>query len=328
MIGVGGRAPDRPVVLPVDRADIGDAPDRAGIDHDEAIPAAVGQIDDRALMAAGCVVDRGAGFPRSPQAARARYGQRQLAGNGVEQIIISTATDDLRPFRALVIIGLPRGRDGGEIGIERQQGQGAVGADRGAEIGGAVIVEEQGGVEGFAVELRIGPWPLDTRRAIDAGLVPHRRDRDVEQAAMMAQAGGVETLAIGVAAGEVIARIAVQPVDHMGGDAPVHQILRMEDGDAGRVGEGRGDEVEIVADADDVGIGIIGEQHRVAIGAIALVGPPHLRRQGGGKDETGGERQRGAEAEAGGHPAVPLRGPGCNDRGRPPCRRSRPLSAC
>src|SRR3546814_16823861 len=41
---------------------------------------------------------------------------------------------------------------------------------------------------------------------------------------------------------QVIARVAVEPVHDMAGDPPVHQILRVQDGDARRIGERRRDE--------------------------------------------------------------------------------------
>jgi hypothetical protein len=69
-------------------------------------------------------------------------------------------------------------------------------------------------------------------------------------------------------------RKAVQGMAYQG---PVHQILRMENGQAGNVLKAGRNHVIIVTDPDGIRVGIIGIQYRVLIRSITLVSYPNLR---------------------------------------------------
>jgi hypothetical protein len=84
----------------------------------------------------------------------------------------------------------------------------------------------------------------------------------------------------------VVLRAHGQPMEDLSDDPPVHQVARVKDLDADEV-EVRGHEIEIVPDADDVGIGVVRVQDGVSVGAIALVAPGKggfRRRRGRGGD--------------------------------------------
>jgi hypothetical protein len=57
-------------------------------------------------------------------------------------------------------------------------------------------------------------------------------------------------------------------------ERPVDEIARVENRQAGDVAEARGDEPIVVADADGIGIGIVGEEDRILIMAVAEIGEP------------------------------------------------------
>ena len=59
-------------------------------------------------------------------------------------------------------------------------------------------------------------------------------------------------------------------------DRPVHQIARMQDRQSRRAVEAGCGEIEIIADADHIRIGIIREQNRIAIGPVRLVRNPRI----------------------------------------------------
>ena len=56
--------------------------------------------------------------------------------------------------------------------------------------------------------------------------------------------------------------------------APVHQILRMQEGKPGYTVEARSNKVVVLSHPDDIRIRVIGKKHRIAVGAVALVGNP------------------------------------------------------
>ena len=301
-MGCVERAPDRPVVLPEDRAEAGRPPDRAGIAHHETHPAPVGQVDQRTLVAAAGIVDLRARLPRASQAFGARNRETQPARNRVEQVIIAAAADHLRSFCALHVMDLPVGDDAAEVGVERQQANRTVHPDRRGDPRRAVGVEDEAGVESGAVEFVHRPRPLRVARAIDACIPADRGDDDIEHAGVVAQAGGEQPLAIGVSAvAQLILRPGIEPRHDMAEQPPVHQIARMQQRQPRCIGEGGGDEIIVLADADDVGIGIVGEQDRVAVGAVALIGAPHLRGKRGGGGEEQADRDRSDHAT---YPAV------------------------
>ena len=74
----------------------------------------------------------------------------------------------------------------------------------------------------------------------------------------------------------------------------------MQDAQARRVSKGRRREIEVLADADDVRVGVVRVERRVGVAAIAVVGLPGQcgPGQAGGADE-GGEAAGERPAEGG-----------------------------
>ena len=60
-------------------------------------------------------------------------------------------------------------------------------------------------------------------------------------------------------------------------DGPVHQVAGVQDGQAGNTVERRCREIVVIAYHTDIGVGVVGKEHGVGIGAVAIVGTPHLR---------------------------------------------------
>jgi hypothetical protein len=141
--GCVGRAPDGPAVAPEDRADIGHPPDRARIDHDEACVAAIGQVDDRALVAAGLVVDLVARFP-GPNRLLARDTVMPSRRGMALNIVIFAALDDLQASAPVEIDDALVG-DAAHVTVQAKERGRAVRPHRGHDIGAAVGVEEQPG---------------------------------------------------------------------------------------------------------------------------------------------------------------------------------------
>jgi hypothetical protein len=89
-------------------------------------------------------------------------------------------------------------------------------------------------------------------------------------AGVIAEAGGPATFSV---AREVVARglLFRQCVTN---DAPVDEIFGVQDGESGSALEAGGGHVVVVADADDVGVGVVGVNDRIAIGSVTVVGAP------------------------------------------------------
>ena len=64
----------------------------------------------------------------------------------------------------------------------------------------------------------------------------------------------------------------------MSDDLPVHQVGAMEDLQAREAGERRGGHVVVVAHTADVGVGIVGIDHRILVHAVLQIGVPGVRR--------------------------------------------------
>ena len=61
-------------------------------------------------------------------------------------------------------------------------------------------------------------------------------------------------------------------------DGPIHQVFGMKNRQARRRVETGSDEIEVVGDAHNVGIGVVGVKNRIAISAVAIVCDPNFRR--------------------------------------------------
>src|SRR5687768_17448314 len=58
---------------------------------------------------------------------------------------------------------------------------------------------------------------------------------------------------------------------------PVHQVFGMQDRQTRYIFKGRGGHVIIIAYPYRIGIGVVGMQHGIFVGAISLVGYPNAR---------------------------------------------------
>ena len=229
-------------------------------------------------MAAAGVVDLIARLPRAGQRGGARDRQPQPMRDRVEQVIIFAPSDQLRAFGALGIVDHPPGGDPPQRWVQAEQRLGPVAAARGRDIGRSVIVEEQPRIERGLAQPVHRPGPADVAGAVDPSRLADRRDRDIEHSVVMPQAGGEDTAAVRPAGLQVIFRAAAERVDDMRREPPVHQIPGGQDRQPRHVGKGARDEIEDVADADDVGIGIIGVQRWVREGPVTAIGLPGLHR--------------------------------------------------
>ncbi len=72
------RATDRPIIFPKNRAEVSHAANGAAILHHKAVPLAVRQIHDGALVSAGSVVQRLNGFVGAENIRRARAGEAEF----------------------------------------------------------------------------------------------------------------------------------------------------------------------------------------------------------------------------------------------------------
>ena len=119
----------------------------------------------------------------------------------------------------------------------------------------AVVIEEEGGIDAAdAAKLdRFRPGPLGVLGGdIEIADAAHESAHDIEGAVVIADGRGVRAAGNRAAAhGEL--RGTVNDVADL---RPVDQVLGMPDGNAGKVVEGGVDQIVIVADAADGGIGI------------------------------------------------------------------------
>ena len=94
---------------------------------------------------------------------------------------------------------------------------------------------------------------------------------DVELAVVMANAGCPDTVAM---LRQLAWELTLQGVAD---DGPVDEVAGVQHGQARHTLEGGSRQVVVVAHANDVGVAVVGIQHGVLIGAVAIVGTPHLR---------------------------------------------------
>ena len=80
---------------------------------------------------------------------------------------------------------------------------------------------------------------------------------------------------------------------------PVHQVVGVENGQAGRAFETGSHHVEVFAHADDVGVGVVGVQDGILVGAIAVVGYPDLGDVSGGTQKCAGQKKEDGSREGG-----------------------------
>ena len=165
------------------------------------------------------------------------------------------------------------------------------------EVGLAVVVPERTGIDPALSAFD------QQRRApgTGGGFGLHHVDaeigigiEDVDFAVVAADGGRPGAVAVSRPVVDVERRLGGEGVSDQ---FPVHQVFGMEDRQARHgVEAGRG-EVVVLADAEHVGVGVIGVQDGIAIGAVAVVGHPHLgavgRRHLGGQCRS--QRQRASQ---------------------------------
>ena len=231
------------------------------------------------------------------------------AACGVEDVIVSVPLVELRSFAcALSFVPVEndaRGRDGFRcVGIEFAHGNDALESGTAPGIGmshvdASVVVPQRGGVDDAFAGLhqhRLAPraarvFGLHHECAL-VGVAPE----DVELPLMMTDARRPDAFAVlrrGVGCGRHGPRYG------RADNAPVHQVFGMQNLQARHAVEARRGEVVVVAHAAGIGVGIVGIEHGILVGAVALVGHPHLRAVGFGllSRERQGDGQSKADEE-------------------------------
>ena len=177
-----------------------------------------------------------------------------------EQVIV---TDGLRAVRAHGEDAQPALEADAALGIAMHHPGPAVVIPEGAGVNQALAGKHQHGLL---------PRSQGILRAHHVDALVRHAVVDVELPVMEADGRGPHALGVPgravVAVGDGLERVIHQ--------LPVHQILAGEDGQAGGVVERGGGHVVGVAHADGVRIGVVAEDHRIAVGTVAVVGKPQL----------------------------------------------------
>ena len=151
---------------------------------------------------------------------------------------------------------------GGEVGSEFDQLDVAT---AGEDIDAVIVVEEEGGVV-------VGGQTAVERPALGGvvGAEDHRlvgvvvgHEECPEGAFVVAERGGPLAAPIDGALLQVVARGVLDAVEEVGDGLPVHEVGGAHDGRTGEHVHGGGDEVVVVAHADDVGVGTVGPDEGV-----------------------------------------------------------------
>lgn len=300
-VTVAVHAGDRPTVLPGDGLEPDDAAEGAGVLKMEEPPAAVGGIDQGALMGAvdaGVAgFEDGADFVGSPGVSGAQDGL-PAEGNAACGAEDEGFVPELVEFGAFDDRMFPVGREQVMFGTVVDHGaftekgravpchfadiDAVVDAGAGFGVGerqpgvaggfvpeGAGIDEAQFGMS--EMRFRPGAFGVACFHVIDAriGVAPE----DPEEVFVMPDAGGVDPAA---EAGEVVIEFVGfapgsgggnrrQAVQRVSEPAPVHQVLGMKNGQPRDHVEAGGGEIKITADADDIGIGEIGGEDGIGV---------------------------------------------------------------
>jgi hypothetical protein len=129
---------------------------------------------------------------------------------------------------------------------------------------------------------------MNVFRIINTAVLPHRSDHKIKSSLVIPKARGKKTRAVGAAVYQIIPRIAVKLRHHMSCELPIDQILRVQNGDARHIYEGRRGKIKILSYTNDVRIGIISVKRRVRKSAVAAVGLPCMQVE---NTETKGDNQ-------------------------------------
>ena len=269
-------AEHRPAVLaPLHRQQVDDAAEVAGGLEAEEPALAVRQVDEPALVRASAHQHFPA-LPRATQGLRAQHGlaARLDPALGERDVVLAAPLEELRALGHLAAVDLDAVvEEAPAVRAHLVEDQGSRAEDAVDEVRAAVVVPEGRGVLPAADRLhrhRLRPGPARARRVPHEEAVVRRADEDVELAVVVPQRGRPRPL--GVAVHLVVLRVHVEPREDLADDLPVDEVARVQHLHADEV-EVRGDEVEVVADADHVGVGVVGLQDGVAVAAVALVAP-------------------------------------------------------
>ena len=312
-VAVRVEADDGPVVMPGHGLEMHDAAEGAAVLEMKKPILAGGRVDPRALVGA---VDGGAAL-REHDAMLVgavemfRAEDRLVAGRdtagGREDIIVAVALVEFRAFE--------RAPAGDFVGVDddlaRVQGLAAVGAEpaQRQEVGDArtalgpavneielaVVVPEGAGIDQAPAGKdefgrRPGAGGIGGGGEIDAEVGV--RIRDPVFAGVIPQGRRPDTLAVPRPGKMIDGRLLGEDVVD---DGPVDEICGVQDRQAGSGEETRRDQIEIVPDADRIGIRVVGEQHGVFIRAVAKIGNP---RRGGRRSDSGMAGEHGAEGRS------------------------------
>ena len=143
----------------------------------------------------------------------------------------------------------------------------------------AVVVEEHAEVVDIALHVVVRPRPFDVLRGVTLQALSVDVGEYVELPIGVADAGCPDALSVNflmVLQGELVFR-KVEAVEAIGGELPVHQVLRMKNHQAGHGMHGGASQVVVVTHTDDVRVRELVVEQRISKRAVAIIGSPRLR---------------------------------------------------
>ena len=103
---------------------------------------------------------------------------------------------------------------------------------------------------------------------------------------MLPDGGRPHAFAVAIAAHHAVARVHGEAIDHVTDDCPMDEVGGLQNGNAGNEMEGGGDEIVVDAVADDVGVGVIGEENGVVVNAFRRGGEDWARAEKGNAERA------------------------------------------
>ena len=272
LVGIGaGRG------VHVDRAEA----EAAAVGHDAAAPLR----QRRCVVAIGLVGGDDARLVRSPDALRPRT-ERATVGAvvGGDEVVHAVDLVDVVSLAYAAALGnddaLGALHGAAHVGLQLRTLHLAVVVD-GVDL--AVIVEEHAQVVDAPLHVVVRPRAADVLRRVALQALAVDVREDVELAARIADAGCPDALAVDLAtarlrrAAEREGRVGeVEAVEAVADVLPVHQVLGVQDDQAGHGVHRRACQVVVVAHAENVGVGELVVEQRVGERAVAVVGRPRL----------------------------------------------------
>lgn len=252
------------------------------------------RVHPRALMGAVdgrvALCQHGSPFIGAVDVLRTEYDlpARGYAAGRVEDVVIVALLVELGAFACLVSLMAveddARGGDGLRgFGVQFADGDDALQLGTAARIGMyqidfAVVIPQGAGVDdAFAglYEYRLCPRPLGVFGFHHEGALVGVAPEDVEFAVVVADGGGPYAVAMFRPFGRTFRSQFIG--DGRADEGPIHQVLGVEDLEARQAVEARRGHVEVVAHAAGIGVGVVGIEDGVLVGAVSLIGHPYLR---------------------------------------------------